>query len=130
MKSLGKQPVNRRQFLAMLGAGAVVTAAGLWMPGAKLISIPKLLNTSYPPGDIRRYGAVQGEDCTDAIIAAFNDPTPRQVGLHIPSGKWDGYVVGRKFYMRNIHHLVSFDKGAVISCPLIDSCHFTGGVRS
>lgn len=32
--------MNRRQFMAMLAAGAVVTADGLWMPGRKLISIP------------------------------------------------------------------------------------------
>ena len=33
--------MNRRQFMAMLAAGAVVTAEGLWMPGEKLISIPE-----------------------------------------------------------------------------------------
>lgn len=33
--------LSRRQFFAMLAAGWVVTAEGLWMPGTKLISIPK-----------------------------------------------------------------------------------------
>lgn len=33
--------LNRRQFLAALAAGGVVTAAGIWMPGEKTISIPK-----------------------------------------------------------------------------------------
>ena len=33
--------MNRRKFLAFLAAGGVVTATGLWMPGQKLISIPK-----------------------------------------------------------------------------------------
>jgi len=33
--------VNRRKFLAFLAAGGVVTATGLWLPGQKLISIPK-----------------------------------------------------------------------------------------
>ena len=33
--------MNRRKFLAFLAAGGVVTAEGLWMPGQKLISIPK-----------------------------------------------------------------------------------------
>jgi hypothetical protein len=32
--------MNRREFLKRLAAGGVVTAAGLWMPGEKLISIP------------------------------------------------------------------------------------------
>lgn len=32
--------MNRRQFMQALMAGAVVTAEGLWMPGAKTISIP------------------------------------------------------------------------------------------
>lgn len=32
--------MNRRQFLAALAAGAVVTAEGLWIPKRKLISIP------------------------------------------------------------------------------------------
>ena len=32
--------MNRRKFLQFLAAGGVVTAAGLWMPGQKLISIP------------------------------------------------------------------------------------------
>jgi hypothetical protein len=33
--------MNRRGFMAAIAAGAVVTAEGLWMPGSKLISIPK-----------------------------------------------------------------------------------------
>ena len=37
--------MNRRKFLAFLAAGGVVTAAGLWMPGQKLISIPKRAST-------------------------------------------------------------------------------------
>jgi len=32
--------MNRREFMAAIGAGGVVTASGLWMPGEKLISIP------------------------------------------------------------------------------------------
>lgn len=35
--------MNRRQFMAAIAAGAVVTAEGLWMPGQKLISIPRRL---------------------------------------------------------------------------------------
>ena len=35
--------MNRRKFLAFLAAGGVVTATGLWLPGQKLISIPKKL---------------------------------------------------------------------------------------
>jgi hypothetical protein len=33
--------MNRRKFLAAMAAGAIVTAEGLWIPGQKLISIPK-----------------------------------------------------------------------------------------
>ena len=33
--------LSRRQFMAALLAGGVVTAEGLWMPGTKLISIPE-----------------------------------------------------------------------------------------
>ena len=33
--------MNRRQLLKALAAGGVLTASGLWMPGQKLISIPK-----------------------------------------------------------------------------------------
>jgi len=32
--------MNRRELLKALAAGGVMTAAGLWMPGQKLISIP------------------------------------------------------------------------------------------
>jgi hypothetical protein len=32
--------MNRRELLCALAAGGVMTAAGLWMPGQKLISIP------------------------------------------------------------------------------------------
>lgn len=32
--------MNRREFMAMLAAGGVMTAAGIWMPGEKVISIP------------------------------------------------------------------------------------------
>ena len=33
--------MDRRTFLAAMAAGAIVTAEGLWVPGQKLISIPK-----------------------------------------------------------------------------------------
>jgi hypothetical protein len=42
--------MNRRELLCALAAGGVMTAAGLWMPGQKLISIPK---TSWE-ADFRR----------------------------------------------------------------------------
>ena len=32
--------MNRRQFMAAMLAGGVLTASGLWMPGEKTISIP------------------------------------------------------------------------------------------
>lgn len=32
--------VSRRQFIAAMAAGMVMTAEGLWVPGQKLISIP------------------------------------------------------------------------------------------
>ena len=34
--------MDRRTFLAAMAAGAIVTAEGLWIPGQKLISIPRL----------------------------------------------------------------------------------------
>jgi hypothetical protein len=37
--------MDRRKFLAAMAAGAIVTAEGLWMPGQKLISIPKKFGT-------------------------------------------------------------------------------------
>lgn len=33
--------MNRRELICALGAGAIITAEGLWIPGQKLISIPK-----------------------------------------------------------------------------------------
>ncbi len=33
--------LNRRELLFMMAAGVVMTAEGVWMPGRKLISIPK-----------------------------------------------------------------------------------------
>ncbi len=33
--------MNRRKFMAAIAAGAIITASGLWIPGQKLISIPK-----------------------------------------------------------------------------------------
>jgi hypothetical protein len=45
--------MNRRKFLAFLAAGGVVTATGLWLPGQKLISVPKksagIITTGYFP---------------------------------------------------------------------------------
>jgi hypothetical protein len=34
--------MNRRELLKAIAAGGVITAAGLWMPGSKLISIPNI----------------------------------------------------------------------------------------
>ncbi len=39
--------MDRRAFLAAIAAGAVVTAEGLWLPGQKLISIPKVRELAY-----------------------------------------------------------------------------------
>ena len=38
--------MDRRTFLAAMAAGAIVTAEGLWIPGQKLISIPKRFDLS------------------------------------------------------------------------------------
>ena len=35
--------MNRRELLKAPSMGAVVTASGLWFPGEKLISIPKIV---------------------------------------------------------------------------------------
>ncbi len=53
--------MNRRKFMAV--AGAIITAEGLWIPGQKLISIPKpiieRISITYPkilwPGIERWY---------------------------------------------------------------------------
>ena len=42
--------MNRRELLKALAAGGVITAAGLWMPGSKLISIPKIIERPFPYG--------------------------------------------------------------------------------
>ena len=41
--------MNRRELLKMLAAGGVMTSAGLWMPGTKVISIPsgKVFGNEY-----------------------------------------------------------------------------------
>lgn len=41
--------MNRREFMKRIAAGGVVTAAGIWMPGEKLISIPsgKIFGNEY-----------------------------------------------------------------------------------
>ena len=77
--------MDRRAFLYALAAGVVVTATGLWLPGQKLISIPKLapdpgyfcsrtimeakrniypVNYEYAPGILGRYA-----NLSDAIRA-------------------------------------------------------------
>jgi hypothetical protein len=54
--SLSGINMNRRELLCALAAGGVMTAAGLWMPGQKLISIPSG-KISEPFGKIRVFGA-------------------------------------------------------------------------
>ena len=39
--------VSRRDFFAMIMAGGVVTATGIWMPGERLISIPARIGTNF-----------------------------------------------------------------------------------
>ena len=46
--------MNRRKFLAMIAAGGVVTASGMWMPGSKLISIPKKGNRILTVDEVTR----------------------------------------------------------------------------
>jgi len=50
---------SRREFLAMMAAGMVMTAEGIWMPGQKLISIPskKIFMPELPPGRMELKGS-------------------------------------------------------------------------
>jgi hypothetical protein len=88
--------MNRRQFLKTALAAAVV---------ATLPALPEYrpyINAAYPPGDIRRDGAVEGRDCTTAVQAAIDDQTQRDIGIYFPAGNWpiysqvSGTVKGRK----------------------------------
>ena len=56
--------MNRRKFLAMIAAGGVVTASGMWMPGQKLISIPKKPALYYD----FRWGALQSKEVLRAWV--------------------------------------------------------------
>ncbi len=75
--------MNKRQFIKSAVALAVVASLPAFEAGAPVI------NAAYPPGDIRRYGANQYVDCTEAFKAAMNDPTPRDITIYIPPGKWN-----------------------------------------
>ncbi len=47
--------MNRRELLACLVAGGVITAAGLWMPGQRLISIPSdIVSGPFPKIEFRQ----------------------------------------------------------------------------
>jgi len=77
--------MNRREFIKTAVAIGVIAA---------LPSIPRedpYVNAAYPPGDIRRYGAIAGLDCTAACQAAIDDQTPRDIGIYIPAGEWPVY---------------------------------------
>ena len=74
--------VSRRTFIRGVVAAAVAASLSVITP-RKLY-----LNAAYPPGDIRRYGAVPYFDCTAAFQAAIDDQTPRDIGIYVPAGKW------------------------------------------
>ena len=61
--------MNRREFMAALTAGAVITAEGLWWPGKKTISIPskKILT----PNTVNF--TVSGLEAGDRVYAAYAD---------------------------------------------------------
>lgn len=65
--------MNRREFMAMLAAGAVVTAEEVWLPGRKLISIPKkkVITDTFS-------GTISGDlfklNYTDRTIEYIGDP--------------------------------------------------------
>jgi hypothetical protein len=75
--------VSRREFFKCLAAGGAVVAGELWIPGQKLISIPKTTYRFYGgsfwmPGDVRRYGASPIPDLESlkaALEAAWSDAT-------------------------------------------------------
>ncbi len=68
--------MNRRNFIKTAVAIGVIAA---------LPALPETRETAeYLRGDIRRYGAVAGQDCTAAIQAALDDSGV----AHIPAGTW------------------------------------------
>ena len=82
--------MNRRQFIQSSVALAVIAS----LPAFEA-DVPAI-NAAYPPGDIRRYGANQYVDCTEAFQAAVDDKTPRDIGIYVPPGEWqiNGHVTG------------------------------------
>lgn len=65
--------MNRREFFAAVAAGAVMTASGLWMPGQKLISIPRqLLRTN--DADLERIKTAMLRSMLDAAYLASHPP--------------------------------------------------------
>ncbi len=88
--------LSRRQFMAAMMAGGVMTAAGLWMPGTKLISIPKRI--VVPPGYVRiilddnnhndnNHNGYPVRDITDPLPVGVNGRImliPRGVPVNVP----------------------------------------------
>lgn len=52
----------------------------------------------HPAGDIRRYGAVDGEDSTTAIAAAVAQMNAGGADVYIPTGTWDSSTSHRVTY--------------------------------
>ena len=94
--------MNRRNFIKTAVAIGVVAALPMLPTGP-------YIDTAYPHGDIRRYGAREGIDCTFAVQAAIDDQVGRECCVYIPCGTWHmGGVVngawnGSAFELRGFH---------------------------
>jgi hypothetical protein len=61
---------------------------GLSITAAETAASVTPTDYSYPPGDVRRYGAVDGEDSTAAIESAMSVSAQNKQDVIIPVGTW------------------------------------------
>lgn len=85
--------MNRRQFLAAFAAGAVMTAEGLWLPGRKLISIPKVRDVSWYVDGEWLVIPPNGELPLNA--RGWSNGQERMIDVRERDGRWTRYTIDK-----------------------------------
>lgn len=96
--------MNRRTFMAMLAAGGIVVGGEIWMPGTKLISIPKGRSENFYIDVVEPIWEKYAHDLYESGVMSDLAAYGTSMYQVMP---WNSMIAREELMIRNMNHLVS-----------------------